>query len=258
VSGAAGQPSPLVTVAGEERLALVTLTRPPANLIDEALAGQLLARLAGADRDPDVDAIVLTGAGDMFCGGADAAAVRASGRSAEFADTVVRLFSFFPGCRTPIVAAVNGDALAGGFGLACSCDVVVVADGARLGTIEAKAGAWPVLAQVPISRRVPEKAAITNALTGEPFTTRQAVTLGIVDEVVAAEDLLTRALQWGKAVSVSGSAAAVGRPLFYRSREQDYLEALEAAGRAFARAFTPADDHRASTPRDRPEITYGP
>ncbi|MCW2884489.1 MAG: enoyl-CoA hydratase [Streptosporangiaceae bacterium] len=231
------QPAPTVAVSREEGLAIVSLTRPPDNRIDEELAVWLWECLDGLDHDPDVGAIVLTGTGEVFCAGADAAAVRASGRPEQFADAIARLFAFFPASSTPLVAAVNGDALAGGFGLVCSCDVVIVADGARLGTNEAAFGAWPVLAQVPIARRVPEKAAITNALTGEPFTARQALALGIVDEVVAARDLSQRARHWGRAVSVSGSAAAVGRPLFYRSREQTFEEALGEARRALARAF---------------------
>jgi enoyl-CoA hydratase/carnithine racemase len=237
VSETARRPAPTVTAHREERLGVVSLTRPPANRIDEELAVGLWECLDGLDRDPDVDAIVLAGTGEVFCAGADAATVRASGRAAQFADAVARLFAFFPAAKTPLVAAVNGDALAGGFGLVCSCDVVIVAEDARLGTNEAAFGAWPVLAQVPIARRVPEKAALTNALTGEPFTARQALALGIVDEVAAARDLPVRARHWGRAVSVSGSAAAVGRPLFYRSREQSFTEALDEARRALARAF---------------------
>ncbi|MGY5011070.1 enoyl-CoA hydratase/isomerase family protein [Streptomyces sp. 900105755] len=228
-----------VAVRVEERTAVLELNRPPAHLIDEAMAVRLHESLSDLDSRAEVDAIVVTGAGDVFCGGADASAVRASGRAAPFADAVARLFSFLPRSTTPLVAAVNGDALAGGFGLMCACDIVVVAEGARLGTNEAAYGAWPALAQVPAIRRVPEKAALTNALTGEPFSTDQALRLGIVDEVVPRAQLDARARDWAAAVTAAGSAVATGRPLFYRARELSYEQAVEEARRALTRAFSP-------------------
>jgi enoyl-CoA hydratase/carnithine racemase len=234
-----GTPSTPVAVRVEGRTAVLELNRPPANLIDEAMAVRLHESLSDLDGRADIDAIVMTGAGDVFCGGADAQAVRASGRAASFADAVARLFSLLPRSATPVVAAVNGDALAGGFGLMCACDVVVVVEGARLGTNEAAHGAWPMLAQVPAIRRVPEKAALTNALTGEPFTTDQALRLGIVDEVVPRERLDARVRHWAKAVTAAGSAVATGRPLFYRARDLSYEQAVDEARQALTRAFGP-------------------
>jgi enoyl-CoA hydratase/carnithine racemase len=96
-----------------------------------------------------------------------------------------------------------------------------------------------VLAQVPAIRRVPEKAALTNALTGEPFTTEQALRLGIIDEVVPRTRFDARVRHWAGAVTAAGSAVATGRPLFYRSREQSYEQAVEEARQALTRAFGP-------------------
>ena len=214
------------------------MSRPPKNMIDEQMAVELLDALQAQEASPDVDAIVLAGAGEYFCAGADAASVRESGRAEEFAQAVGELFGFFPGSRKPIVGAVRGDALAGGFGLLCSCDVVVLGSGAEVGTIEAQFGAWPMLAQVPVTRRVPEKAALLNILTGEPFTAERALALGVVDEVVAPGDVQDRAQHWARKVAVAGAACAVGRPLFFRGRDQDYIRALKGAQDAFARSFT--------------------
>jgi enoyl-CoA hydratase/carnithine racemase len=239
VTGQPGARATSVAVRLEERTAVLVLDRPPLNLIDEAMAVRLHECLSDLDGRADVDAIVVTGAGDVFCGGADAGAVRASGRAAPFADAVARLFAFLPRSTTPLVAAVNGDALAGGFGLMCACDVVVVVEGARLGTNEAAYGAWPALAQVPAIRRVPEKAALTNALTGEPFTTKQALRLGIVDEVVSRAQLAARVRHWARAVTAAGSAVAIGRPLFYRARELPYERAVDEARQMLTRAFEP-------------------
>ena len=113
-----------------------------------------------------------------------------------------------------MVAAVNGDALAGGFGLACAADIVLAVEGASLGTIEAKLGTWPMIAQVPASRRVPVKAGLRNALTGVPFTTREAKDLGIIDEIVPDGDLLrARVTQIVREATVGGDAARRGKPM---------------------------------------------
>jgi enoyl-CoA hydratase/carnithine racemase len=207
-------------------------------MIDEQMAVELLDALKGQEASPDVDVIVLAGAGECFCAGADAASVRRSGRAEEFAQAVGDLFGFFPGSPKPIVGAVRGDALAGGFGLLCSCDVVVLGAGAEVGTIEAQFGAWPMIAQVPVTRRVPEKAALVNILTGEPFSAERALALGVVDEVVAVGHVHDRAEHWARKIAVSGAACAVGRPLFFQSRDQDYMQALKGAQGAFARSFT--------------------
>jgi enoyl-CoA hydratase/carnithine racemase len=211
----------------------LSLHRPPANKLDLDLALTLRHALAEADEDERVRAIVLTGSGDVFCGGADVQAVTASGTLHAFSDALVELFSAFPDLTKPVIAAINGDALAGGFGLLCNADVVVAVEDARIGTIEARFGSWPVVAQVAALRRTPFSALVSNVLTGVPYSAVRAQQLGIVDEVVAADDLGPRVTALVEAVSVAGDAVTVGRPALYRAVTLPYQDALRAGADAF-------------------------
>jgi enoyl-CoA hydratase/carnithine racemase len=226
-----------VEVRREGRVAWATLRRPPKNLLDAELTAQLYRVLVELDADDEVGAIVLTGDGEYFCAGADGPELRRTGTAKEFATAAVDLFGQFPRSRTPILAAVNGDALAGGFGLVCSADIVVAVEGSRLGTIEATLGTWPMIAQVAAARRVPEKAAITNALTGQPFTAQRALQLGIVDEVVRPEELVEGVMHYAELSMAGGAAALIGRPLFYRSTGQHIDDALREGADAFVSMF---------------------
>ncbi|WP_051423199.1 enoyl-CoA hydratase/isomerase family protein [Arthrobacter sp. MA-N2] len=219
------------------RTGRIVLQRGEKNLLNAQMCAQLYDGLRSLDENPGVGAIVITGAGDHFCGGADGAHIRETGTAGEFAAAVVDLFGYFPESTTPIIAAVNGDALAGGFGLACSADIVIAVDTAQLGTIEARLGTWPAIAQVAAARRVPLKAAITNALTGDPFDAARSLALGIVDEVVPREDLDARIEHYAEAVMRSGEAVRIGRPLFYRSLNQEYRTALHEGAAGFTALF---------------------
>lgn len=226
-----------VRIRTEDGVAYLTLERGERNMLDVDMTRELTTALRTLDDDETVGAMVLTGAGNTFCGGADGPHIRTTGTARPFADAVVELFELFPTLRTPVIAAVNGDALAGGFGLVCSADIVVAVDTALLGTIEAKLGTWPAVAQGPALRRVPPKAAITNILTGEPFTAGRAERLGVIDEAVPAAQLHQRVAHYAAAVQRSGAAGQLGRPLMYAALDQDYGPALRAGAEGFVELF---------------------
>lgn len=227
----------VIEIEHTDRIAWVRMNRPPKNLLDVDLTAGLYRTLVDLDEDETAGAIVLTGAGDFFCGGADGPKLRATGTAREFADAVVDLFAHFPKARKPILAAVNGDALAGGFGLVCSADIAIAVEDSRLGTIEASLGTWPMIAQGPVARRVPVKAAITNALTGVPFSADRARELGVVDEVVPADQLTERILHYAELAMSGGAAALAGRALFLASADQPYDQALREGADAFVEMF---------------------
>jgi enoyl-CoA hydratase/carnithine racemase len=223
----------LVNVSREGSVAWMTMRRPPQHKLDLVLTRVLHTTLVELDAADDVRAIVLTGSEGVFCGGADLPEITASGTLHDFSDAVVELFALFPELRTPVVAAVNGDALAGGFGLMCSADIVLAVDDALLGTIEARFGSWPVIAQVAALQRTPFPALRRNVLTGQPFTAEQAERLGVVDEIVPAADLHTRALEVAEEITVAGDAVATGRRALYRAGRLPFRKALRAGADAF-------------------------
>lgn len=214
----------------------LTLDRDQRNLLDAEHTRWLAETVAAVDENAPV-ALVLTGADGVFCGGADGPYLRKTGSAREFADAVVDLFSLLHSMQTPVVAAVNGDALAGGFGLVCLADIVVSVPDARLGTIEATLGTWPMIAQVPALTRMPPKAALANLLTGQPFEAERAVALGIIDEVAAPAALEQAVAAYVELIAASGAAARRGRPLMRRALAPNFESSLRAGAEGFVELF---------------------
>lgn len=196
----------------------------------EAMEG-LCDATSDALGDPDVRVIVYTGAGDKaFSAGGDL--------SGSFADDPVglhrergrlaNLFRMMTRGGKPTVARVNGDALAGGFGLAVACDITVCAEGARLGTPEVGVGLWPMMISAVLMRAMPRKAVLEMMLTGRLITPEEALALGAVSRVVRREDLdaeIDRVVD--ALVSRSATVAMLGRDSFYGVADSDFDTALD-------------------------------
>lgn len=181
----------LLRVTIEPPLALIELDRKlQKNALSMALRDELETRLAALEVDDAVKAVVLTGGADCFSAGFDLKEVlatdfRAFGhRAVEFTE---RTYFF----AKPLVTAVGGPALAGGFDLALSGDVIVAAEGASLGRPEVRFGINPLLTK--LSQRIGMARAVRLSLTGEILTAQQAQALGLVDRVVPAAGLLAAA-----------------------------------------------------------------
>ena len=219
-------------------LARLELAKPPRNLLDPDVMAVLREAILEADADPDISAIVLTGAGEMFCGGLDIERIQAGAEPVAFAAALVDLLRIFPRLGKPVIAAVNGDALASGYALVCAADIAVTVDSARIGTFEASVGIWPMVAQVAPLQRLHPRHALENLLTGEPFDARRAREIGIVNEVVAAGELWPAVERWAQRSVRAGAALAAGRRSFYRFRELSYDDALSASLEEFRGMFT--------------------
>jgi enoyl-CoA hydratase/carnithine racemase len=219
-------------------LARLELVKPPRNLLDPDVMAALRDAILDADADAEVQAIVLTGGGNMFCGGLDIERIQAGADPVAFASALVELLRIFPTLGKPIIAAVNGDALASGYSLVCAADLAVAVEDARIGTFEASVGIWPMIAQVPALQRLHPRHALQNFLTGEPFDARRAYEIGIVNEVVGAGELWPAVERWAQLSVRAGKALAAGRRSFYRFRELSYDDALSASLEEFRGMFT--------------------
>ncbi len=213
-------------------VATITINRPDRrNAINPEVVQGLRSALRQADEDRDTRVVVLTGSGDKaFCAGGDLGGMNADSRVSEhFARADVgNLFEEMRASRLPIVARVNGHALAGGFGLMLACDLVVAADDAEFGTPEIDIGLWPFMITAVIQRDLPRKVALELMLTGRRMDAAEAGRWGFVNRVVARSSLddavaeLTSAL-----VSKSSLIAALGKRSFYRAEDMSHAEALE-------------------------------
>jgi enoyl-CoA hydratase/carnithine racemase len=222
----------------EDGLAVLTLAKPPRNLLDPELMAVMREAILEADDDADVQAIVLSGEGATFCGGLDIERIQAGADPVAFASGLAELLRVFPGLGKPVLAAVGGDALASGYALVCAADIAIAADHVRIGTVEASVGIWPMIAQVPPLQRLHPRHALQNLMTGEPFDAQRALEIGIVNAVVGTEELWTEVRRWAKLSVGAGQALAAGRRSFYRFLDLSYDEALTASLEEFRNMFT--------------------
>ena len=189
---------------------VLTLDRPEVrNALSPALLGGLRRALDEVAGDDEVAAVVLTGAGDRaFCSGMDLKAFSSTEPPAQGG------FEIEPGDPVlpwdypkPMVAAVNGAAVAGGFELVLACDLVVASADAGVGFAEVRRGLIAAGGGTMLATRIPLAAALEIALLGEPITAQRAFDLGLVNRVVAAESVLDTALELADRLARNGPLA---------------------------------------------------
>ena len=179
---------PLVGVGRRGPAAVVTLdSSRNRNALSRALVEQLHAALIAALDDDGVRVVVLTGAGPVFCSGADLKEQRAGG--APGAVGLPEVLTLIIESPKPVVARVNGAARAGGLGLIAACDLTVGLAGATFGFSEVRIGVAPAVIAVPCLRRMDPRAARELFLTGETFDGVRAREAGLLDRAVADGEL---------------------------------------------------------------------
>jgi enoyl-CoA hydratase/carnithine racemase len=199
----------LSSVAGG--VATLTINRPERrNALSWDVIKLLRSGLARAREDADVRVVVLTGAGDKaFCAGADLGGMA---EGAGFLDLFEELWSI----GKPTIARVRGYALAGGFGLALACDLVVAADDAQFGTPEIDVGLWPYMITVPLCRSMAPKKALELMLTGRRVSAAEADRLGFVTRVVPVAELDSAVSELAETLAAKSPAVMrLGRGSFY-------------------------------------------
>src|SRR5882757_1802018 len=231
----------------KDGVATVTLNRPDQR---NALNGELLAALVDAiktARDDDaVHAVVLTGAGDkVFCAGADLGGFAADVPlvSKHFSsDLFLDFFRLMPRLGKPTLAAVNGHVLAGGMGLALSCDLVIAKEGATFGTPEINVGAFPYMIMAIIYRNVPRKKVNEMMLLGDRLSAEEAVTFGLANKVVPADRFEEAVGDWAtRLASKSPLLMKLGHDAMYRQQDMAIDDGLEFLRSQLSLTFTTED-----------------
>ncbi|MBO3747251.1 crotonase/enoyl-CoA hydratase family protein [Streptosporangiaceae bacterium NEAU-GS5] len=196
-----------VLVDVNDGVAVITINRPQArNAVNGAVARGMVAAIDELDERSDVSALVLTGAGGTFCAGMDLKAFLAG----DFPVIEGRGFGGIAESppRKPLVAAVEGYALAGGFELVLSCDVVVSSEEAKFGLPEPKrglvAGAGGIMR---LPRRIPYHVAMEMALTGDHYSAARLYELGLVNRITPAGEALPGALELARKIAANAPLA---------------------------------------------------
>jgi len=211
----------LIELEREERVLRVTLNRPEKrNALNVELCENLIQAFEHGDQSADVGVILVSANGPAFCAGMD---LRESleADTTQLAGLHERLFTVINRTRKPIVAAIQGPAIAGGTGLVANAHIAVAAPGATFGLTEVRIGLWPVLVFRAVELAMGERRATELSLTGRTFGAEEALRYGLVNEI--AEDHLARASAIAATIA-HYSPVAVGRGLDYvhRIRVRDW------------------------------------
>jgi len=183
-----------VLVSVDGHVATITLNRPDQrNPLSAGMLRDLVTAFRWCQTEAEVRVVVLTGAGNRaFCAGADLSSFDADASELERhhgRQSFVELFALMAALGKPIVGRINGHALAGGLGLAISCDLLVAVDTATFGTPEVNVGIWPMMIQAVLSRNMPRKVLLEMVMLGDRWTATQMQSFGVVNRVVPADEL---------------------------------------------------------------------
>ncbi len=238
-------PAPVLLEEKRGATVVLTMNRPEArNALNAELAETLTAAFGRWAEDDTVRAVVLTGAGAAFCGGADLKVLRGlqtatTAQNLDDADRIKKLFRAVGTFPKPLVAAVNGPALAGGCGLVSLCDAVLASSEATFGYPEVRIGFVAAMVLVFLARQIGERRARRLLLSGRVLGAEEAVALGLADRVVPAARLLDEAA--GEALALqrgAPGALALTKDLLWRTSGLALESALELAAQVNAYART--------------------
>jgi enoyl-CoA hydratase/carnithine racemase len=245
----------LVELSVTGRVATVTLNNPrKRNPLSGAVVAALAEGLRECDSNERVGAVILTGAGESFCAGADLQ---------EFLDSVDRgsvehwaggkpwddLFRLVPTMAKPVVASVRGHALAGGCGLVAACDMAIAAENTTFGTPEINIVLFPLFIFPALIRAVGRRHALDMCLTGRSIGAAEAFGMGLVNRVVPDGELdaATQALA-AELAAKPPQSMRLGKHAFYRMAELDYDAGIDFA-RSIRGAFLGGEELRQGTSR---------
>ncbi|HUS62173.1 MAG TPA: enoyl-CoA hydratase-related protein [Acidimicrobiales bacterium] len=213
-------------------VATITINRPERR---NAMTWEVIARirtlLDEAKADPEARVVVLTGAGERaFCAGADLGGMAEGASYLELhrgRGELAELFKEMWDLGKPTIARVRGYALAGGFGLALACDIVIASEDAQFGTPEIDVGLWAYMITVPLIRSMPPKKALELMMTGRRVQAEEAERIGFVNRVVPVDELDSVVDEMAASLaSKSPAVMKLGRDSFYAVWDQSATDAL--------------------------------
>jgi len=237
----------LVLSARQGAVLTLTLNRPETlNALNRQTTQALTAALEAAGRDPEVGALILTGAGRAFCAGADLKDVAARAQAGEsdlgedLRANYAPMIRAIRACPTPVIAALNGTAAGAGLSLALACDLRIAAAGAQLIVVFVRVGLVPDAGSLFfLTRMLGLSKATELAMTGDPLTAEEGKKLGVISAVVPAEQLMPAAVARANELAAGprrtyalikrGIERALGRDLEQVMELESQLQAVAAA-----------------------------
>ncbi len=224
-----------IKVVSDGPIARITLARPEQkNALDQQTAQELLQALTSCSQHPDTTVVLINAEGPDFCAGADLkalAAIVAAPAEVHYHDAEIlgRVFTTIREMPKPVIAAVQGRALAGGAGLATACDLVLASDDAKFGYPEVRVGFVPAMVMTILRRCVGEKRAFDLVSTGRLLSAVEAEQFGLVSRVIPKDQFITTVNDIvGEMASTSPSAISLTKRLFYQLDTLDFASGIRA------------------------------
>ncbi len=243
---------PLVLMENvEPGVALLTLNRPEArNALSRALIQDLQAHIERLGQDPSVAVVILAASGKVYSSGHDLKELTAHRMDADGGEAFFRatmeacsaLMRAIVACPKPVIAAVEGRAMAAGCQLVATCDLAVGAETADFATPGVNIGLFCSTPMVALSRNVPRKRAMEMLLLGEVLSAADAMAYGLVNRVVPVSNVMTEVLSMARTIaSKSKVTVAIGKAAFYRQAELSLDDAYAYASEVMVKNMMTAD-----------------
>jgi len=233
-----------------DSVGLVRFNRPKAlNALSPALMGELGEALEVFDADPEVGAIVITGSQRAFAAGADIKAMATASATDMLLNDLIGKWETILHIHKPVVAAVSGYALGGGFELAMACDMIVASEGAQFGQPEITLGIIPGFGGTQrLTRAVGKALAMEMVLLGRRLSAEEAVQFGLINHVYPVETYLDEALKVAKKLARQAPVAVrLGKESVNKAFELSLHEGLQFERRAFHLLFATEDQKEGMT-----------
>lgn len=228
-----------------EYVAEIMLNRPEnLNTFNVPLAGELQSALLELDADDSVRAVILKGAGKVFCAGIDISEF--PGRSAtEYREWIERMeepLITISRMVKPVIAQVHGVAAANGAGLVAAADLAIASDRARIGLTAINVGLNCIGPVIPVSRSVGRKKALELLFFGDLIPAEKALEMGLINKVVPEDGLEQETREWAASLAAkSPLALQIAKQAYYSAADLDYYKAFSYMNEAFARLCTTED-----------------
>lgn len=239
------KPQPLVLSHRAGPILTLTLNRPEkSNSLHPDLVKQLSAALKGAEADNALSVVVVTGAGSSFCSGLDLDLLVSwtTNQKLSYLDTVTRVFRRIWSLPQPVIAAVNGAAIAGGFDLAAFCDIRLAANEAIFGQAEINIGLTQIIH--PLYKSIGLARAKELAMTGQNISAEEAFRIGLVNHVYSRDELMPRAMELAGVLASKPRNALFETKRLTRSLvDTDTNTAFEEINKSLHRCLA-SDEHR--------------
>ena len=238
-------PNEILIEKTDDFIAILTLNRPDhMNTFSSTMALALKNALVELDQDSQIRVIVLKGAGKAFCAGIDVNELEGK-TTIEYRQWIEKMeqpLITVSKMKTPVIALLQGVAAANGMGLIAAADLVIAAENAKMGLTAINVGLNCVGPIIPVSRCVGRKKALELLLYGRLIKAPEALSLGLINKIIAREDLEEEGLKWARELAAkSPIAVRIAKTAFYQSEDMTYDQQFAHMNDAFARLCSTDD-----------------